>query len=211
VFAGHYTLQDLGLDLRGLIEQALAGSIRTPDGEIAFPPQYKGEHEIQHERFHSLGHQEHLDTVVLHGAASPACDGKALEWELRSHETPYESVQEICNEYDLGGIDGSFSRLAVLPFGVISIDATSRVDGTNASIGVRVAEGLERNKVSLGYRVFNPGNRVVRGTIPGKDLRWGKATICRSGGRNFRFPMLRWSIALLGMTDTRDSVGGLSI
>ena len=189
--AGHYRLkEDLKVAPVGLIEQALAGRIETPHGDLLFPPDPDKGYGATYDPFHSIGNQsgERRDVLVISGAKLPSVEQTALEWELRAAPTPYAGLHEILAVYDLGAL-GEHSTLEVIPFGVAFVDSASRVDGTKASISVRLAEGLSIERLTLGYRVVGAGSRVEqRSALKGTQLKWSAADGVQVGTTELTVP-----------------------
>ena len=81
----------------------------------------------------------------------------AIDWDLKAHDEPFFNLGELLGRYDLGGLnpDRREQTVEVIAFGVAAIDFKSRVDNTQAKVRLRVADGLLREKVSLGYRVVH--------------------------------------------------------
>lgn len=60
----------------------------------------------------------------------------------------------------------------MITFGAATIDATSQIDDTKASLVVRLAEGLDPGKVTLGCIVDSQGRRVARSVIGADQIVW---------------------------------------
>ncbi len=179
VRAGHYPLAKLGVDARGLVDQALSGSIEVPDGSLLFRPRKEGGYAAAYEPFHALGlqSQQRFDALMLKGGDRPRFRHQPLDWELKAHAEPYYGLAELLAYYDLGQLDpeNNAQTIEVIATGVAVIDRASRVDGTQASIGIALTNGLQTDKVRLGYRVVPPRGRVERSSIEGGELKWTKS------------------------------------
>jgi hypothetical protein len=101
VRAGHYRLAELGLDVRGLIEQLCVGLLNTPDGELHFPgTNYAASFVPFHP--HALQKQIRHNVLTIKGEQAEAIRQPDIDWEIKGASRPYEGLQELANEFALG-------------------------------------------------------------------------------------------------------------
>lgn len=174
VLAGAYNLSELGLDPQALVEALLLGKIRTPRGDLLFPGNDVGTHGVHYEPFHSAGikAQARYDVLVLLGGSQASFIRQpSIDWELKAASTPYEGLQELANEYKLGGLR-DIVNVELIAFHVAAIDYGSVVSNNNAKIGVFLAHGSSTIDVKLGYRVIDQGRVTARSSIDGRAMQW---------------------------------------
>ena len=94
------------------------------------------------------------------------------DWLLKAADAPYDSVQELAIDYGLGALRSDRALLEVVARTAIEVLAESAVAGTRASIGILMANSLDRTKAKLGFRVIHQGRVVTRGAIRGSDMAW---------------------------------------
>jgi hypothetical protein len=75
-------------------------------------------------------------------------------------------------EYVLGALIGTPINVGIAAFNVAEIDTVnSVVEGNKAIIHVLAAEGVDTNKVTIGYRVNNQGRVCIRSTIASSEVK----------------------------------------
>jgi hypothetical protein len=83
-----------------------------------------------------------------------------IDWEIKSATPPYEGLQELASELNLGSIAAVVSTVEIVAFHVAAIDLQySKVSGSKADLGVVVAGALDPGKVKLGYESIVPDCR----------------------------------------------------
>ncbi len=110
------------------------------------------------------------------------------DWQLKAADSPYESVQELAIDYNLGALRGDRALLEVVARTAIQVLAESAVAGSRASVGLWMAGSLERTKAKLGFRVVHQGQVVQRGAILGKDLAWSDRDLAVVGTGDIEVP-----------------------
>ena len=173
--AGQYTLDELDLSLPDAINALLDGNVITPAGKLLFRPDPGIGYYSTFEPFHAEGiqNQTRINLLRLNGDAQPLIKNRvALDWELRAALPPYDTVQELMNEYQLGNLRSESASIEFIAFNVAVVDFASKVEGTKAFPRIRLANRLERGNATLGYRVMNRGNLIKRGTLSGDDFAW---------------------------------------
>jgi hypothetical protein len=205
VRAGHYRLAELGLDVRGLIEQLCVGLLKTPDGELHFPGTNYAASFVP---FHpdALQNQVRWNVLTIKGEAAEAIRQPDIDWEIKGASRPYEGLQELANEFALGPLTERSAYVEIFAQNVSAIDTKlSKVAGTNADIQVIFPKGLDTGSVTLGYRIYLPGAATNRGTLSGADMRWTEESDYLRGHATFQVPnaaALNCSVSYDGVTQS---------
>lgn len=175
IIAEVFHLSSLGQDLAGVIQAALNGRIVTPRGEFAFPATVTGSRAALFLPLHPevLAQQTRVGVLQIRGSDQLGhWRNDRLDWDLRSASTPYDSLNELSMDFGLGGIvENAVIFEAVAP-SVVQVNLDSRVVEDKAEIGVFAFRDLERSRISIGYRIFDKGTVVNRGTVGGDTLVW---------------------------------------
>jgi len=174
VRAGRYNLSELRADVRALIGALVSGKITTPDGDLLFPGA-DGRYGVSFIPFHPEGLQRQLRLNILSviGAQDQIQPHMGLDWELKASTTPYDGLQELMSEYQLGPLSPGPAQVEVIALNVAEVDtARSRVNGTKAEFHVALAAGLPRDKFRVGYRVLHQGHVFARATIDPGAIDW---------------------------------------
>jgi hypothetical protein len=174
VRAGHYALTDLGFDVRGLIDQLLTGSLKTPHGELFFAAP-GGRHGASFQPFHPDGllNQQRFNVLTLMAGETESIRQPEIDWEIKAASRPYDGLQELANEFGLGQLVQRPPYVEVVAFNVAAIDLQkSKVAGTNADIHVLLAKGLSRDRLTLGHRAYVPGSLITRAVVSGATIQW---------------------------------------
>jgi hypothetical protein len=175
VRAGHYALTDLDFDVRGLINQLLTGSLKTPHGDLLFAVASGGHHGASFQPFHPDGllNQQRFNVLTLIAGETENICQPEIDWEIKAASRPYDGLQELANEFSLGQLVQRPPYVEAVAFNVAAIDLRkSKVAGTNADIHVLTAKGLSRDRVTLGYRAYVPGSATTREVVSGATMQW---------------------------------------
>ena len=169
-----FKLDEMKLSVKEVIESLLSGTLRTPRGELRFPPEQDRSHSTYYNPFHSDGIPMQQRQMQLHirGNRRNRIESLQLDWELKAAAVPFESVQELCGEYAVGPTNGDYATVEIIAFNVAAVGAESRVKGTKANVVINLVNGLERDQASLGYRIIERNAVVKRGTISGAAMSW---------------------------------------
>lgn len=175
IVAERFPLSALGLTPEDVMKAALNGTIATPGGEYPFLPQMTGGYAATFIPLHPemLAQQSRTGVLQIRGTdQSDHWQNQVLDWALRSADAPYDSLNELSIDFGLGGmIERSVIIEAVAP-NVVAIDLGNQVTGGAATIGILAIKGVDRHKVSIGYRVLDKGVVKARMTITGDHLNW---------------------------------------
>jgi len=152
-----------------------------PQGELSFPPEQGRSHSIYFNPFHSEGIplQHRQMQLYIRGDRRDRVGSPKLDWELRAATTPFDNVQELCSEFLIGATNGDSVAVEVLALNIAAVGPDSSVNGIKAHLVVHLANGLEREKSSIGYRVIEKNVVVKRETLSGGALFW-------TSGNNFQ-------------------------
>jgi hypothetical protein len=174
VRAGHFKLSDIGKTFQEVIKELSKGSLDTPHGTLVFPQELPS-HRTSFTPLHpsALQAQSRLNVLKITGEPQLLTAGSSvLDWELRSSPVPFDSIQELLSEYRLGGLFTDSITVEVIATAVMGFDGdVCQITEDQAHIAIRLADTLDTNKVSVGYREINPG-AVKRGSLAGSQFAW---------------------------------------
>ena len=187
--AGHWVIPQEQISVETVIEQLLNPGGLNIEGIGTLVLARDGQptaHFASANLFHPDGLQtgDRLGVLSILGAQKIAVVPQPdSDWRLRAGSLPFENVHELCVVYGLGSTGHAATTLEVVATTVVQVLASSEVKGTVATVGVWVANGLDRSKVRLGYRVLN--KRVVqkRGSLDGKELVWRAEGVAEIGSK----------------------------
>ncbi len=171
--AGVVPLKAINLTYGELITQLLqTRRLPIPDLEIEFAPDgqsYSAYHVPLHR---AINERTDLSALVIRGARSwTMLDQQALGWSLRGGQIPYESLEDLCQDFGLErATDTGLFEVVASP--VVRVLDASRVGGGKAVLQLALAMGLDANNVRLSYRVLSNSAVVVRSAISGAELTW---------------------------------------
>jgi hypothetical protein len=174
VRAGHFKLSEVGKTFRDMIQDLGGGKVSTPQGQLLFPlvpPGHKASFTPLHPS--ALQSQSRVNVLKITGYRQPLTSGPSvLDWELRSSAVPFDSVQELLQEYGLGGLFTESITVEVVATAVVGFDGdVSKVTGEKARIVIRLANTLDTNNATVGYREINQG-KINRGVLRGAQFNW---------------------------------------
>jgi hypothetical protein len=190
VRAGSYPLSELKLSPRQFVEHLTSGSLSTPHGKLCFSPNEGGSFLATYDPIHEAGQssQSRLDVLtILGGAVREYMVRPLLDWELKASPTPYDNVQELAFECNLGALRDVIN-LEVVAFNVAAVDAASTITGITGQLAVRLAPRLMPKHVMLGYRVFSQGRVVKRASVRGNKMLWEKQETFQHGRAEVEVP-----------------------
>jgi hypothetical protein len=177
VLAGHVKLTEWGSSYKEIIGDLLLGKVETPIGDLYFSTMAdQAHHSLNYTPVHPTTQtsQRRVNVVKLGGGQPHAALLKLplLDWELRAAITPYESLNELLQTYNLGALFGDVKTIEVVATPVMSIAESSSIRGVTASIDIELASVLVSSKASVGYRVFSGGKVVQRSTLNPDNIAW---------------------------------------
>jgi Holliday junction resolvase len=172
--AGIFKLEELKLTERSFIETLFSGRLQTPKGDFLFPPEKEKSYSVYYARFHPNGmiNQCRQRQLIISGSRSSNIQTIELDWELKAAPIPFFDLQELCNEYFVGQFKLDSLSVEVVAYNVAVISAESSIDKTKAKLAIDLVEGLQSEKASIGYRVFEMNKVAKRGLLSGSALTW---------------------------------------
>ncbi len=191
VRAGHCLLSELATSPEGLLEIIESGKITIAKEELLFPPASNGSHSAYFQPFHQVGLQtlNRVDVLGVVGAQNSELNRTLqLDWEVRAAATPYDGLQELAAEYQIGIVRTDAISIEFLANNVAAFDLGSTINGTKARLGLRLAKEGKAEFASLGYRVISQGKTVARSSIPGELFQWSESPDFRQGWAEIEVP-----------------------
>lgn len=205
VRAGHYGLSELKLDLRGVIDKLMTGTLETPHGPLHFLAAPGGRYATSFVPFHPDGLQQQLrfNVLTLMAGQTESIRQPDIDWEIKAASRPYDSLQELANEFGLAPLTDRPPYVEIIAYNVAALDAQkSKVTGTNAEIHMLLAKGLSHERAKLGYRVYAPGVPNARATVSGTEMQWTEEIAIDRGQITIQVP----NAAVLNCTASYDGV-----
>lgn len=175
IIAGRFRCADLKLDPRKFVEQIFEGRVATPNGDLLFQTENDGRLSTYFTPFTPVGLQGQSRTALLSIGGehlAPLLRQPNLDWELKSHPTPYENIQELMNEYQVGGLRNQSTNIDFTAFSIAAIDISSTISDDIATLAIQLSHGLSPEKVAIRFRLVTANNSVQRNSIPGGSLTW---------------------------------------
>ena len=191
VVAETFKLADVGKTPREFVDGILNGRLARPDGEVPFPPQSGGYYPAQFLPLHpdGLEQQNRIAMLRIRGDdQSFPMDSAPLDWELKAASPPYDSLTELCQDFGLGALMEPACLFEGIANDIVTMDFSCKVVGTSFEIAVFAALGLDRDKVSIGYRLFDKGQVVTRAAVSGSQLAWSTAERAQRGSVVIKVP-----------------------
>jgi hypothetical protein len=184
VCAAHVPLTDLGGDAEAVLAKIIAGTLKTAHGNLRLLPDDGGRCRTHFTPFHHEGlrAQNRLNVLTVNGIRAESLVRQPdLDWELNAAETPFDSLTDLMLEFRLGGHTPDTTRIEVIADTVSIIHFGSVLSGTKARIGIRLANGLDRTKASLGYIVLDGHRATQRSRVCGSAMKWNERDGLRYG------------------------------
>ncbi|RKE47363.1 hypothetical protein C8J41_103520 [Sphingomonas sp. PP-CC-3G-468] len=175
IVAERFLLSAIGLTPGDMVNAALDGKVATPSGEYAFLAQITGGYAATFIPLHPelLAQQSRTGVLQIRGTdQSDHWQNQVLDWTLRSANVPYDNLNELSTDFGLGGLIEQSTIIEAVAPNVVAIDLSNEVTGDTASIGILAIKGVDRSKVSIGYRVLDKGVVTARMTVAGDVLNW---------------------------------------
>lgn len=177
LLAGYFSLEESGFLFKDFLLSLLSCSLSTPFGTVKFPLDEENRISTYFQGLPGGIENDFFRNTKLdiYGGRHPqALSSQMLSLELRSAETPYESIQELASELNLNSSQGDRAAVTVTAFHVAELDNATRVTGEKAEIGVFLSFLLEPSLISVGYRVLVKGKVVERCRVEGEMFTWSE-------------------------------------
>ena len=175
VVAESFRLNDIDKTPREFIAEILAGWLTSPNGAIDFPAQNDGKYATQFISLHPEGLEQRNRTSVLQirgsGESFPL-NHAPLDWNLKAASPPYDSMTELCQDFELGALVEPVCLFEAIAAGIVAMDFSCKVVGASIELAAFAAPGLDTSQVSIGYRLYDKGQVVRRGAVQGDQLAW---------------------------------------
>lgn len=188
IMAGTWMLSDMGYTPKSVVDCLLTGILKTPHGDLHFPPGHGNQYSVHFNPLHQDGvlKQNRLIHCNLSGNTRPRFDSRIIDWDLKAAAVPFESMLDLCNEFSIGAIIGDITNVDIVAFNVAAIGSASKIDGGKAKLALRLANNLNRDKASIGVRTIVNFNKTIdRKIISGSDLAWTTVDNAQEGTCEF--------------------------
>lgn len=108
-----------------------------------------------------------------HNLTASVVDPRALDWELKAAEIPFDNLDELLNQCSLPTQTqmGDSTTLEVVAKSPVMISDASAITGGDALIECRLATALDIEKLRLGYKVLHKES-IERRSVRGSELDW---------------------------------------
>lgn len=182
--AGHFLIGELDTSARDVVALFTTGKVVGLNDELWFPPGDSGRYSAYYMPFHPEGLQNgnRIDVLTLTGARQTEHIRQPyFDWEVKAASTPYDNIAELLLEYRLGTLRSDAANVEIIAFNVAVVDLSSVVTGTKARPAVLLVDGLNPEKMTLGYRVYSQGRVVQRAAIQGTAMQWNPHDALRRG------------------------------
>ncbi len=190
VRAGHCTLDALGKGPVSLIEELLLGKLRTPSGELLFPANANQPYSIYFNRHYGVGFpplHRRLQLAVS-GGNNFQLHPAEHDWELKANELPFDTISDLCGEYQIPPLSGQQARVDVIADSLATILPVSAIRDSWAFLQIRLAEGLDTMKATIGCTIRKNGGTAIRRKIAGEELALSKDNGAHMGKIEFDVP-----------------------
>lgn len=191
ILAGFELIDSDSDALRRFVETILAGEVEIGGETLHFPARPGGAYSTTFVPLHADGIANQNRTAVLQILGNDQTGYLSyapLDWELRAAAEPYESVSDLISVLGLPYLPHVGALFEAVSFSFIAIDGGSRVEKTNALFRLRLCQGLDRTKASIGYRVISQTARPSRGRIDGVSLAWSDVDGVHLGEASLEVP-----------------------
>ena len=192
VVAETFAINFLHQTPKKIIAAALEGTVVTPQGTFAFLPTMSGGFAANFIPLHPEGltQNRRLGVLQIHGTdQTDHWQNPILDWCLRAANKPYDGLNELSTDFGMGGIIERSTSLEAVVHGVIAVDLRNQVVADRATIGILAPRGLDRSKISLGYRVLSKNVVVDRATLDSDDLVWHEEDVNSIGSTEISVPL----------------------
>jgi hypothetical protein len=112
-----------------------------------------------------------------------------LEWEMKTADTPFDTLDELlifCGLPGWNDLANDNTRLELVVNAPGKIDGRSKIIDGKGVVRCRVARGLDSKKFKFGCRVFQRNREILRPSASGADFEWSDDEDFRVG--EYLFP-----------------------
>jgi hypothetical protein len=194
ILANTFLISDLGITFQEFITQILDSKlVKTPDGELIFSIAQDGKLSAYFNEFHmdGINSGKRVSYLRLSGENRHTfLRQPEIDWELKGAAIPFDSIVDLMTEYSLLGCDTSDAvNIEIISNSIVEIDINSKVVGDTAEPAVFLANSLDQNKCSIGYRVFFNGRVHARGSLSSNDFVWDDGGDVQHGVGTLKIPI----------------------
>lgn len=176
VRAGQFYLSEIGRSANQYVRAAIGqGDFEIPGETLQFPGGNNGGHQAWFNPFDFDALRTNSRTALLRLSGGPL-DGvasrPAFDWELKAAETPFDSIDDLANEFGFGSLDNTTMTFDVVARNPVEIAATSKIVDAEVHIDVQCRCKLNWSDVTLGLRVIQDGVVKTRRSVKSFELKW---------------------------------------
>lgn len=135
----------------------------------------------------SSPHGPRLPNLTISGSERIDIDSQLFDWELRSADQPFDSIDELLGYLWLPRLRemGDAYRIEIIANPPALISNKSKISDGQVSVILNVAIGIDVSKIKAGFKVFNKNN-IDRFSINGGKVNWVKNEDLISGNYSFK-------------------------
>lgn len=135
----------------------------------------------------SSPHGPRLPNLTISGSERIDIDSQLFDWELRSADQPFDSIDELLGYLWLPRLRemGDAYRIEIIANPPALISNKSKITDGQVSVILNVAIGIDVSKIKAGFKVFNKNN-IDRFSINGGKVNWVKNEDLISGNYSFK-------------------------
>lgn len=160
-------------DVSAMIEQAKIGRLNDL---AALSPKQMGEpfSDYSSSNFHPLVSNCFISGETRHSIETQAGFPQYLNWEMKSADVPFDSLDELLAHCGLPALDSMAgdTRLEMVAKTPGQIDGRSTITDSKGAIESRVAKTLDVRKLKMGVRAFAKNRDIIRASIKGSQFEW---------------------------------------
>ena len=192
--AGVFDLNELDMTPEAFIKVLEKGGFLTPEGKLPFLPEDNGGYSAFYNPYMNEGVEAgyRLSLLSIHGGALiPYPNYMELDWELKSGKMPFDSVNDLLLELSLGTERTDTARVEIVAYNCLQPELAEpfgRIKATKAQPALLLANGLDKSKAALGFRMFNQGKVILRERLDGNDLEWNEVEGGLRGSKELDIP-----------------------
>lgn len=185
-----FQLTDINETYESFLRKLSSDTLDTKHGNIRLLPDANEKNaNAHHTPFYSSMEiaQPRVDKLSFTGSFPHSIDAAILQ--LRSAETPYDSLEELANDLSIPNFRRDTAVVEVTAYGVAQIDLSKRVEGSKANLGILLSPYLDSNQCSFGYKIVHQGVVKERKRLSGNELHWENETTHRLGSIELAVPL----------------------
>lgn len=180
LFAARFVSGATPTDIELSLVKARNGEILAIDGETSVPLQSDGNFSVFfspiHHPFVSEGPRLpslRVSGMTKHNLIVSITDPRALDWELKAAEAPFDNLDELLSQCNLPTQMqmGDSTTLEIVAKSPVMISGASAITGSNAVIECNLAASLDPGRLRLGYKIPHK-DAVDRASVSGSAFEW---------------------------------------